>query len=68
MANTDKKSWHTPKLRVFTRTRTQEMVLTNCKRSSNPPGTPSARSNQYGCSKTEGINICKSDCASLGTT
>jgi hypothetical protein len=31
MANTDKKRWSTPKLRVFVRTRMEERVLSNCK-------------------------------------
>ena len=32
MASTDRKKWSTPKLRVFVRTRTEEVVLEGCKR------------------------------------
>jgi hypothetical protein len=31
MTNTDKKQWSTPKLRIFVRTRAEEMVLQTCK-------------------------------------
>ena len=31
MANADKKTWSTPKLRIYVRNRTEEMVLYNCK-------------------------------------
>jgi hypothetical protein len=31
MSGGDKKKWSTPKLRVFVRTRTEEMVLAYCK-------------------------------------
>jgi hypothetical protein len=53
--DTDKKEWSTPKLRVFTRTTAEEMVLAGCKRStgSGPGvvfGNCRVKSSQYLCS------------------
>lgn len=40
MANTDRKKWSTPKLRVFVRTKAEERVLWQCKESSGPSQGP----------------------------
>ncbi|MBM3332799.1 hypothetical protein FJY68_13295 [candidate division WOR-3 bacterium] len=66
MSNSDKKRWSTPQLRVFARTRAEEMVLAACKGVS-IKGSPYDTYN--GCFKDSGLAApCAVPCSNIASS
>jgi hypothetical protein len=59
MTNTDKKEWSTPRLRIFARTRTEEMVLDTCKGNGQHP---TSNNEFWGCMRTTSTASCAYGC------